>query len=386
MEHRLLFVDDERSLLNGIERRLGFDHDLDTAESGPEALNVIRENGPYAVVFTDMRMPHMDGLEFVEQARRIAPDSVFVMLTGNNDQETAVNAINKGRVFRFLNKPCDADELKAAIEDCVRQYELVRHEKELLQKTFVGAVRVLTDVVDAIQPELAGRGESIENRIDMLRDAAGIDDRWEFKLAGRLSVLGLALLPEADRLRFERSEPNANLAEKIRARTASTTSRLLRAIPRLEAVARICEQSKSTNGDLHRLHPKSTDDVAETGALLLRAAILWNDFARRGMSSEAAANEIKALMPGLPQVMCRQISSAPEDETNVETVIVGVEALEEGMVVGGDITTDEGHVLLRRSRRLSGVAIEKLQGYRNLRPIEITAASAGAVRQVVPAF
>jgi FixJ family two-component response regulator len=58
----------------------------------------------------------------------------------------------------FLNKPCEEQELVDVIADCTRQYELVRAEKDLLQQTFVGAVRVLTDVIDAIQPQLAGDG------------------------------------------------------------------------------------------------------------------------------------------------------------------------------------------------------------------------------------
>ena len=165
MGHKLLFVDDDRSLLNGIERLLGFDYDLDLVESGQEGIAAIRDRGPYSVIFTDMRMPQMDGLQFLSEAKPATPNSVFVMLTGNNDLETAVSAINKGQVFRFLNKPCEEEELKGVIASASRQFELLQAEKTLLQKTFVGSVKVMTDVIDAIQPELAGRGERVQEKM-----------------------------------------------------------------------------------------------------------------------------------------------------------------------------------------------------------------------------
>ncbi|TWT77283.1 Transcriptional regulatory protein QseF [Posidoniimonas polymericola] len=121
MDFKLLFVDDERAILNGIERLLGFDYDLDTAESGKEALETIANNGPYDIIFTDMRMPAMDGLQFVAEARKIAPASTFIMLTGNTDKETFVKAMHEARVFRFLNKPCDAGTLQLAIADAAEQ-------------------------------------------------------------------------------------------------------------------------------------------------------------------------------------------------------------------------------------------------------------------------
>lgn len=377
MESKLLFVDDDRSLLNGIKRLLSFDYRLDTAESGQEGLDAIRQKGPYSVIFTDMRMPHMDGLQFVERARPIASDAVFVMLTGNNDQETAVHAINQGRVFRFLRKPCEERELLDVIADCTRQFQLVLGEKELLHQTFVGSVRVLTDVIDAIQPELAGRGERVQENIAELCRCSGIDERWEFKLAGRLSTLGLALLPEADRLRMERRDHDSAIAIETRRRTASIVGRLLRDIPRLEDVAAICEQRELATGKIRTLHPETSAQIVAVGAVLLQAASLWEDLKRRGLSSSDICQEIRRSLPELPSAMTKAIATSSVGKLRLETVVVEVEALEEGMVAGADILTSEGGVLLRRGRRLTQVTVEKLQGYGDLRPIEITSASAG---------
>lgn len=113
MSSRILIVDDEQPLLNGL-RRLGDYYDLVTANSGDAALHEIESHKGFAVVLTDMRMPGMNGIQLIQQARMIAPDTVYMMLTGNQDQATAIKAVNDGQVFRFLNKPCDHDHIRRA--------------------------------------------------------------------------------------------------------------------------------------------------------------------------------------------------------------------------------------------------------------------------------
>ena len=89
MTKQVLFVDDEQSLLNGIDRRLGLEFELELATSGPEALEKMQNDGPFAVVVTDMQMPEMNGVQFIQNARKFAPDTIYLMLTGNQDLGTA---------------------------------------------------------------------------------------------------------------------------------------------------------------------------------------------------------------------------------------------------------------------------------------------------------
>ena len=129
MSERLLFVDDEVTVLNAIERLLAFDFDLDTADSGEAGLEAIKNRGPYPVIFTDMRMPRMNGVEFVNRAVEIAPDTIFIMLTGNTDYETVGDAENHEAIFRLLNKPCTGPELKENIADALNEYGRLRTEQ-----------------------------------------------------------------------------------------------------------------------------------------------------------------------------------------------------------------------------------------------------------------
>src|SRR5690606_11680562 len=115
-------------------RQLSTRMDVETASNGPEALTLIENSEPFAVVISDMGMPGMDGTTFLEKVRQATPDSVRMILTGQAELESTIAAVNLGRIFRFLTKPCKSDELLASVEAGIEQYELVVSRKELLEK------------------------------------------------------------------------------------------------------------------------------------------------------------------------------------------------------------------------------------------------------------
>src|SRR6266481_5372243 len=130
MSAKILCVDDEANVLEAYQRNLRKRFSIDTALGGEAALALIGSQGPYAVIVADMQMPGMNGVEFLTLAREKAPDTVRIMLTGNADQKTAVEAVNKGQIFQFLNKPCPPEMLGTALANGVRQYSLITAERE----------------------------------------------------------------------------------------------------------------------------------------------------------------------------------------------------------------------------------------------------------------
>src|SRR5262249_53231752 len=125
MSTKILFVDDDASILTAFQRNLRKQFALDVAIGGSEALRAMSAKGPYAVLVADMQMPEMNGLEFLKKAEEISPQTVRIMLTGNADQKTASDAVNLGHVFRFLTKPCSTEELAATLKAGLEQYLLV---------------------------------------------------------------------------------------------------------------------------------------------------------------------------------------------------------------------------------------------------------------------
>ena len=113
---------------------------------------MVEQKGPYAVVVSDMRMPGMDGIQVLTSIKGRWPDTVRVMLTGNADMQTAINAINEGSIFRFLNKPCSKEAMGKTLTAALVQFRLVTAEKVLLEQTLTGAVQVLTEVLSLVNP------------------------------------------------------------------------------------------------------------------------------------------------------------------------------------------------------------------------------------------
>lgn len=130
---KILFVDDEIKVLEGYRRAFRKDVEIETALGGAEAINLIKRRGPYSVIVSDMCMPGMNGIEFLSQAKLIHPKTVRIMLTGKADQQTAIDAVNKGNIFRFLTKPCSSDMLYEVISEGIKLYEKDKSETKLLE-------------------------------------------------------------------------------------------------------------------------------------------------------------------------------------------------------------------------------------------------------------
>ncbi|MFO0921664.1 MAG: response regulator [Pirellulales bacterium] len=127
---KILIVDDEIAVLKAIQRRLEVDYECDIAESGISGLEKIKSNH-YPVIITDMTMPEMSGVDFIQQARAITPETVFMILTGNQDETSLTKARQEGQVFRILNKPCSFSELQASIEAARKHYRFVNMKRGL---------------------------------------------------------------------------------------------------------------------------------------------------------------------------------------------------------------------------------------------------------------
>ena len=112
---RVLIVDDDERLLNAIKRTLRKKFDLTVALGAQEAIKIMETSKPFEVVVSDQNMPDMKGVAFLHEVEKKWPSVVRIMLTGNNDQDTAASAINEGKIFRFLTKPCDQETLLSLI-------------------------------------------------------------------------------------------------------------------------------------------------------------------------------------------------------------------------------------------------------------------------------
>jgi len=239
MNEKILFVDDDPNLLASCERNFRRNFPLETAEGGEAALKKIAAHGPYAVVVSDRQMPGMDGIQLLSLVKERAPDTVRIMLTGNADLEGAIKVVNEGNIFRFLTKPCPPEILIKAVEDARAQYRLVISEKELLNKTLSGSIKLLTDILSIMEPQSFGRAQTMRDIITSIAKKFKTENDWEIHLAVMLAPIGHVTIPSETLVRARAGGALSSVEEQMLAQLPETAARLLANIPRLEGVARV---------------------------------------------------------------------------------------------------------------------------------------------------
>jgi DNA-binding NtrC family response regulator len=184
---RVLCVDDEPLVLEALSDMLGRSFDVRVAPGGVEGLEILRsEPDAFAVVISDMRMPRMPGSDFLRAARLVAPNTVQVLLTGDADLNQAIQAVNGGRLFRFLTKPCEPDELMRVCAAALGQHRLQTAERVLLEETVRGSIDALAEVLALSNPAALGRAGRVKALAGKLARAAGIANWWEVEVAATL--------------------------------------------------------------------------------------------------------------------------------------------------------------------------------------------------------
>lgn len=183
----ILCVDDELNVVESMKLNLRRHYKVLTAQSGMEALQILQQHTEVAVVVSDMRMPEMDGAKLLAEVKSAAPNVVRMLLTGYSDIDAAMRAVNEGQIFRFLTKPCEPEHLLATLEAGVEQHRLITAEQVLLQRTLLGSVKALVEVMALSNPMALGRAVRIRNTVRKLAKAARLSQTWRLEFAAMLS-------------------------------------------------------------------------------------------------------------------------------------------------------------------------------------------------------
>lgn len=126
----VLLLDDENDILKALNRVLRMDYNVVTFDNGADALEYLQEN-PIHIIISDMRMPEMDGADFLAKAREMQPDTVRLLLTGYADIQSTVRAVNAGGIHTYISKPWDNENLKLIVGKAAEFYRLSRDKERL---------------------------------------------------------------------------------------------------------------------------------------------------------------------------------------------------------------------------------------------------------------
>jgi response regulator RpfG family c-di-GMP phosphodiesterase len=367
MAEKVLLVDDDSLILEGYGRILSREFQMETALGGQEALKLVAASGPFAVVVSDMRMPGMDGLQLLSQIKVLSPDTIRVMLTGNTDIETAINAINEGSIFRFLNKPCSKDLMAKTLTAALVQYRLVTAEKQLLEQTLTGSIQVLTEVLSLVNPAAFGRAERARRYIHHVATAMKISNPWQYEVAAMMSQLGCVTLPpETIDAVYSGEDLSADEKSHYDAHPRVAYD-LLSKIPRLEAVAwMIAHQNEPVPeagaGD------SQTSDIRR-GAEILRLTLAYEKLIRQGTSRTDAVHTLSRQNHDFsPEFFQALVTLDPNaEEGGIRKC--QIEDLVPGIIVQQEVRTPDGVLLVSKGQEVTAPLVLKLKNFHARRAI-----------------
>lgn len=355
----VLLVDDEPHVLSALSRLLRRSFTVTSASSGQEALALMATE-KFAVIISDMRMPEMDGAEFLARARAIDPDAVRLMLTGEGDLGSAASAVNHGEVFRFLRKPCSLDILEAEISAAVERHRSIMAERVLLEQTLSGSVKVLTDVLALASPIAFSRALRVKRIVSGLADVLDVPDRWQVELAAMFSQLGaITVSPETLERAYGGDVLDA-VEETAMAGMSGATDQLLANIPRLEPVRAILRTQAARPGDVESL-----------GAKLLRAALAYDTLESAGNTPAACLGVMRgrawshdARVLDALELWTRPVGGmGPVREMRLSEVRVG-------MIFTRDVQATSGLVLIGRGQEVTPSVMQRIRNYWSHMPLK----------------
>jgi response regulator RpfG family c-di-GMP phosphodiesterase len=350
MHNRILLVDDEINILNSYRRSLRSKFKFDVAQSGADALVLMAKNN-YAVIITDMKMPVMNGIELLKIIKLKSPNTVRMMLTGNSDQKTAIDALNIGDIFRFINKPCDHHDLCTLIEAGIGQYNLIIAEKILLNKTLKGTVNVLAEVLTIVNPQIFAHTIQIKKYMIALAKTLNMPVSWSFEPMIQLSQLGCVMLPDSGL--SENMESFSLVQRRMKERHPCLAADLIRKIPRMNKIANaILYQEKCFNGEGVPFDDIKGEEIPY-GARMLKVVIDFLRFKNDGSTINQASMKLSQQSqfydPNILTAFKESIGSNSEPAQQ----LVNMAELTGDMTLQEDICTESGLLVASKGQDVS---------------------------------
>jgi len=365
MEPGILLIDDDPHVLSALRRQLSDRFDITTACGGEEGLDAVRSAAsPFGAVLCDMRMPGIDGIETLRRIRDLAPDTVRMMLTGNADQQTAIDAINQGNIFRFYTKPCPSEQLIEGLEGALTQFRLVTAERDLLEQTLTGTIGVLCEVMSVNDPAAAAQAARLRDWVRLLTTEFHMPHRWQLEIAAALAPIGMVVVPPSLLAKFQRGEAATPAERDLLERTPEAGRNLLAKIPRLARVADIIYlQDRGYDGsgfppdgpsgtDLPldaRLLKVLKDLLTATGGGPLTSAAFEALEKRRGQYDPVLLPKVRTCLEGL----ARKESPA--------SMVVTPAQLQVGQSLAFELRLANGHLIFPAQTQLSAPQIERIR-------------------------
>jgi response regulator RpfG family c-di-GMP phosphodiesterase len=357
---RILCVDDEPRVVESIAVQLRKEYEVHKAFSGDEALARLREVKGITVVLSDMRMPGMDGATLLERVHQLYPRMTRILLTGEPGRDVAVQAVNRGHIFRYLTKPCQTEELRSAIEAGLDQYRLLNAERTVLQETLLGLIAALVDMLAITNPVAFGRARRLKKLAMELAKHLGHDEFWQLEAATMLSQIGHISIPVELSEKIYYGEI-LSAEEKLLADALDRVSeQLLEHVPRLEPVIQVLVALAWTDEQVTKLG----EGTIGLATRILGLALEYDTLSIRGSEADRAMQHLRTRKARfgaeLIEHFARQLGVL---EQASEVREMPLKLVTPGMTILTDVRTHLGTLLVPRGFEVTPRFLEKIANF-----------------------
>ena len=354
---RVLCVDDDERLLAGLALRLRRGFEVVTATSAADALARLELSHPFAVVVSDMRMPQVDGATFLSAIRRVAPETVRILLTGQADAASAIAAVNHGEVFRYLLKPIETPALIAALDEAVIRHDaVVAQRKNTPELLLRGVAELLMLPLATAAPDIAGECTRIRQIVADVTGVVAPSKLWLTELATVMLHLTLLEISPEVAVRW-RSRVPLTVAE--RGQVDLAIQRAVAALQKVRDTEEACEA-------LTTLLPLEERDAswrvpAKAGivARILHVVMAFEALRIKGQSAAKAMIHLRHNAPESDAALLDALSGARLQERNAGIPLSEVEV---GHRTVNEVRLASGVLLLPACHDVSAATLELIAG------------------------
>jgi CheY-like chemotaxis protein len=365
MKPKIFYVDDDFVLLGFYANALKDDFDITVTSDPVDGIKTLKNNiaDPFQVIVSDFDMPCMDGVEFLKQAKEIMPDSVRIMLTASSDIHVAINALAQGDIFRLLNKPCASEMIKKNILTGIEQYNLITAEKVLLERTLLGSIGIMMEMLAIFNPEVFSQTIRLRNLSRKLTTRLKTANIWEIEIGILLSQIGCITIPSDIISKYYHGYVMSEEETNIYYSHPISGHKFISKIPRLEKIAEGIKY-QFLNYSSKTIQPNELSQFIK----------LLSDYDRliqRGKLPKTAIEILHSRSGAYNDLLLQTL------EAEVFNVVEGfvlksikVDELQVGMMLADDLCNDKSNVLIRKNSEITEITLELVKNFQRFEQIQ----------------
>lgn len=353
------------------------------ASDGTDGLEALRA-GDFDCVILDYKMPQKDGMAVLKEARAAGIEIPIIITTGFGEEHLAVELMKAGASDYLPKTECTVESISRVVRSTIALYKSEKKglaaEKELLEKTLIGAVSALIDILGLVNPLALTRAARIKRYVHHITSQLHLPDAWQFELAAILSQIGYVLIPPDILKKVYQNTPLSEHEDKMLQAPPGIASSLISKIPRLEAIAQIIEAQQQPS----RRHTSGgsirAEDSVMLGGHILNLAIEFDRLVEQGLQLESILEQLRQPAFTYDPELLGALESIWIGATSGQVKSIGVQELKVGMELHADVFSNDSLLLASTGQEVTFPMLRRLHTFADgvgvVEPILINASSA----------